>query len=230
MGWNNDKDLDAVAEVIARFDLVALQEVMKPAAATALADRVSKRSGQPWQAVVSHAIGDYSYKESYAFLWRESAVTNDGGTTVYLDPGNRFAREPLSSRFTVQVDGKPLSLTIGTVYIVYGDNKSDHTAEIGELDTYWQWLGDTFGGERIMLGKFNMPPTDSSWREFDVMAQPAITHGASTLGAHGYANLYDNIWTDGTLPITDQGIARYPEWLGLDHAKARARLHRSRGC
>ncbi|MES1949765.1 Endonuclease/exonuclease/phosphatase [Salinisphaera sp. S4-8] len=224
LGWNNDKDLEAVAQVIQRFDLIALQEVMKPAAAKALATRVSQRSGEPWGVVVSHTLGDNRYKESYAFLWRESAVTNDGGTTVYLDPGNHFAREPLSSQFTVTVDGKPLRLAAATVHILYGDSKRDRASEIRQLDEYWRWLGQTFEGKRILLGDFNMPPNDPSWETFDSMAQPALTRGASTLGQTGYANLYDNIWTDGTLPISARGIGRFPTWLGLDHATARDRV------
>ncbi|MBS61880.1 helix-hairpin-helix domain-containing protein [Salinisphaera sp.] len=56
------------------------------------------------------------------------------------------------------------------------------------------------------------------------MTQPALTQGASTLGQTGYANLYDNIWTDGTLPISMRGIARFPTWVGLDHATARDRV------
>ena len=56
------------------------------------------------------------------------------------------------------------------------------------------------------------------------MAQPELTHGASSLGQTGYANLYDNIWTDGTLPISARGIGRFPAWLGLDHATARDRV------
>lgn len=224
LGWQNQKDLDAVASVIQRFDLVAIQEVMKPAVARRLAGIVSDRSGEAWGVTVSHTVGDNSYKEGYAFLWRRSTVTNDGGTTLYLDPGNLFAREPLSSRFTVRVDGRPLRLVLATVHITYGDRKSDRSDEIQELDEYWQWLGQTFEGKRLLMGDFNMPPSDSSWRQFDSMAQPAITRGASTLGSRGYANLYDNIWTDGSLPITGRGIGHYPEWLGLDHKTAAVRV------
>jgi endonuclease/exonuclease/phosphatase family metal-dependent hydrolase len=224
LGWNNDKDLEAVASVIERFDLVALQEVMKPTAAKQLAAIVSRQSGDDWGIAQSHALGDNSYKESYAFLWRKSVVRNEGGITVYLDPGNRFAREPLSSRFTVTVDEKPLHLTLATVHITYGHHKSDRTAEIQELDEYWQWLGQTFEGKRILLGDFNMLPRDEAWSQFDVFARPAITQGASTLAHDGFANLYDNIWTDGSLPISDTGVADYPEWLGLDHETARTRV------
>lgn len=220
LGWNNDKDMQAVSTVIQRFDLVALQEVMKPAAARQLVAMVSRQSGDEWGIALSHALGDSSYKESYAILWRKSVVKHEGGTTVYLDPGNLFAREPLSSEFTVMVNEKPIRLTVATVHITYGDGKSDRAAEIRHLDEYWHWLGHAFEGKRILMGDFNMPPADSSWQAFDTMAKPVITSGASTLGQRGYANLYDNIWTDGSLPITASGIGRYPAWLGLDHATA----------
>lgn len=222
LGWHNGKDLNAVASVIERFDLVAIQEVMKPAEAKRLASIVSRESGDPWGVTVSHTVGDNSYKESYAFLWRKTAVTNDGGTTLYLDPGNHFAREPLSSQFTATVNGEPIHLTLATVHITYGHHKSDRRDEIRYLDDYWQWLGQTFEGKRILMGDFNMTPDDASWQAFDRMAKPSITTGASTLSRHGYAHLYDNIWTDGSLSITEHGIADYPRWLGLDHEAADA--------
>lgn len=108
------------------------------------------------------------------------------------------------------VNGQPIHLTLATVHITYGDSKADRTDEIRHLDGYWQWLGQTFEGKRILMGDFNMAPADRSWRAFDAMAKPALTNGASTLGNHGYVHLYDNIWTAGDLPITSSGIADYP--------------------
>src|SRR5699024_4974507 len=52
-GWDNGKNLQVVAAVIDRFDLVAIQELMYPDTAKKLARIVSKRSGEPWGVVVS---------------------------------------------------------------------------------------------------------------------------------------------------------------------------------
>ncbi|MGN8200508.1 helix-hairpin-helix domain-containing protein [Salinisphaera sp. RV14] len=226
LGWNNGKDLDAVAHIIGRFDLVALQEVMDPAAARKLAHIVAEQTGEPWGVTTSQLEGDSSYKESYAYLWRKSAVAHDGGDSLYVDPGNKFAREPFTAEFTAE--DSHTELTLGTVHISYGDNRSDRTAEIKVLDQYWRWMGTTYHGRRLLMGDFNMPPTDPAWRGLDSLATPSITSGASTLSkTQGrYAHLYDNIWHNKSdrLNITARGVLHYPAILGMSHKIAYAKV------
>lgn len=57
---------------------------MDPAAARRLARIVSRDSAEPWGVTTSHLEGDSSYRDSYAFLWRQSAVTHDASDSVYL--------------------------------------------------------------------------------------------------------------------------------------------------
>jgi hypothetical protein len=56
LGWGSKKNLDAVASVINRFDLVAIEEVMDPAAVEKLAARLSSVSDSEWNSVTSRAI------------------------------------------------------------------------------------------------------------------------------------------------------------------------------
>ena len=128
LGWHNGKDLSAVARIIGRFDLVAIQEVMHPPAARQLAHIVTQQTGDAWGVTTSRLEGQSSYRESYAYLWRRSAVRHDPGNSVYVDPGNRFAREPFTAEFTTR--DNHTHLTLGTVHITYGDDRSDRTAEI----------------------------------------------------------------------------------------------------
>ncbi|MES1937117.1 endonuclease/exonuclease/phosphatase family protein, partial [Salinisphaera hydrothermalis] len=222
LGWNNGKNLQAVAQIVGRFDLVAIQEVMDPAAARRLAKIVSQDTGEPWGVTTSQLEGDSSYRESYAFLWRKSAVAHDSGDSLYLDPGNKFAREPYTASFTTK--DNHTELTLGTVHINYGDGRSDRTAEIRVLDQYWQWMGKTYQGHRLLMGDFNMSPKDRSWRALDALAVPSITSGASTLSKTDgrFAHLYDNIWHSKAdrLNITARGVLHYPAILGMSHKKA----------
>ena len=60
-------------------------------------------------------------------------------------------------------------------------------------------------------------------RDLGASLASVIMQGATTLiSADGqYANLYDNFWSvAGQLPITGQGILRFPVLLGMDHEKA----------
>lgn len=223
LGWGEKKDEAAVAAVLSRFDLIAIQEVMKPQAIEALERRLESVTNEAWGSLASDTIGRGSYKEAYGFLWRESDVAFEGGAVVYLDPGDIFAREPFSAIFADRDDGQ--RFVLASVHILYGDSKADRTPEIRALSDYWDWLEESFDAPVVLAGDFNMAPSEPAWRELGRDAKPLITRGATTLSSHDnrFANLYDNIWVrPGRLEITDSGIADFPSWLNITHEQARA--------
>ena len=223
LGWNNGKNEEAVATVLRRFDLIALQEVMKPQAVKRLERRLESVTNEEWSSIASDTIGRGSYKEAYAFIWRDAEVSFEGGAVVYLDPGDVFAREPFSALFADRDDGQ--QFVYASVHILYGDGKADRTPEIRALADYWQWLEQSFDAPAVLAGDFNMAPDESAWRALGRDAQALITRGATTLSSHDnrFANLYDNIWVrPGQLNITDSGIADFPSWLNITHEQARA--------
>ncbi|MBO9471035.1 helix-hairpin-helix domain-containing protein [Endozoicomonas sp. G2_2] len=225
LGFKNEKDVPAVAEIVSRFDLVAIQEAMNNEAIDTLERALERKTGAAWGTLTSEPAGRSSYKERYAFAWRESAVSFEGGALQYLDPGDIFAREPLSANFSDKETGQ--TFTYATVHIVYGDGRRDRRPEIQVLDDYHSWLSDTFGHPVVIAGDFNMPPDDSSWAELKAVLKPMITRGATTLSPTDgrYANLYDNIWLDPSkFDVTSAGIADFPTWLGMTHQEARKRV------
>lgn len=141
---------------------------------------------------------------------------------MYLDPGDVFAREPMSAMFSDPEDGQ--RLVFAAVHILYGDGRADRTPEIRALADYWSWLEESFDAPVVLAGDFNLKPDDRAWRALGKNAQPLIRRGASTLSSHDkrYAHLYDNIWArPGELDITSKGIGRFPGWLGITHKHAR---------
>lgn len=223
LGWDNGKNMAAVAEIVSRFDLVALQEVMRAEAAEKLADRVSQLTGESWDVITSDTVGRSSYQEGYAFLWRRSAVVQDGGAVLYLDPGDKFAREPYSAVFHAAADPE-MRFVLATVHITYGDSRADRTPEIRTLAEYWDWLAETFDAPVILAGDFNTPPDDAAWKQLRQDARPMIRTGATTLSKTDgqFANLYDNLWLiPSQFGVTSRGIGNFPEWLGIDHKTAR---------
>ncbi|MGM8931369.1 helix-hairpin-helix domain-containing protein [Salinicola halophyticus] len=224
LGWNNGKRLDAVADVAKGADLWALEEVMDDSAVTQLKRELERQTGEAWSSMTSHTVGRSSYRESYAYLWRDSAVEYTKGAVLYLDPGDLFAREPYLAEFRDKDTGDKIAMA--AVHIVYGDNRADRTPEIREMASIWEWMREVYpDSARILAGDFNLPPSDSAWQSLrDTGAQPAITHGATTLSETNgqYASLYDNFWYDPVeLDATGAGIVRFPEMLGIDHATAR---------
>ena len=227
LGWNNDKAIPQVAHVANHFDLLAVQELMDPAALGRLEASLEELSGEPWSAMASHALGRSSYEEHYAFLWRESEVAYEDGAVVFIDHGDVFSREPYSARFR-DVDTGDL-LTLATVHVVYGDSVSDRLPEIEALADYWQWLDEAHPQTpRLLAGDFNLAPDHPAWQALrERGARPAISEGRSTLAttAGQYANLYDNLWYDASQLAPDgKGILNFPELLPLAHQAARDRV------
>jgi len=224
LGWDNNKRYDKVAHVTNHFDFLAIQELMNKEALDRLEQEVEALSGESWSSMASHALGRSSYREHYAFLWRDSAVEYVEGAVVYIDSADVFAREPYSAKFRSRRSGQ--AFAVGNVHIVYGSRVGDRLPEIAALVSYWDWLKEVYPGvPRLLMGDFNLAPRHQAWEPFRAPgAIPAITAGATTLSPTDgrYANLYDNIWKiEGKLPVSERGILAFPALFGIDHVRAR---------
>jgi endonuclease/exonuclease/phosphatase family metal-dependent hydrolase len=225
LGHGSNKDYAALGVVGSHFDFLAVQEMMTEEGAALLEDVLEKSTGEPWERLVSHRLGRSSYREMYAFFWREKRVEYLDGAVVYLDPGDLFAREPYSARFRDLSTGDEFA--VATVHIVYGKRISDRTEEIEELARYWDWLHEIYPDTPVVLmGDFNLKPQHPAWQPLrEAGAEPLILDGATTLsGAEGrYANLYDNIWIKDVrlLSIREVGIFKFPRLLDISHEEAR---------
>lgn len=230
LGWGDDTHYGAIAAVANHFDLVAVQEVMEPAAVERLAQRLEREGGDRWGVLTSSAVGSSHYEEHYAFLYRESAVAYTGKSSLYRDPGDVFIREPASAQFRSKRTGR--TLTVGSIHVLYGDGVADRLPEIERLGRYWQSLADRYerdaqNGRILLLGDFNLWPDHAGFEALDAYADALISEGATTLSSDDgrYANLYDNIWVpdESGFEVSDSGILRFPELLDWDHETARAR-------
>jgi endonuclease/exonuclease/phosphatase family metal-dependent hydrolase len=233
LGHGDQQSFGALAAIAAKADLVAAQEVMNARGLERLEKALEQHTGESWSTLASHLIGSKGYKEMYAFLWRDSTVEYVDGAVVYMDREDQFIREPFSARFASRKDGKPFA--VASVHILYGKGVSDRTPEIRALADYWVWMGDIYPQTpRMLVGDFNLRPSDPAWATLKQHAKPLITRGATTLSSVNgrYANLYDNIWVepDTRLPISAAGIADFPRMLGWDHEKSPPASPTSPGC
>lgn len=225
LGWNNGKSFEHVAHVAQHFDLLAIQEAMNEEAIHQLEDALEATSEEEWSSMASHALGESSYREHYAFMWRDSTVEYADGAVVFIDNRDAFAREPYSAKFSSLESGTTFALA--NVHITYGDSVSDRLPEIDALADYWKWLNEEYSETpRLLAGDFNLAPSHSGWEAMtSVGAYPLINEGASTLGMSDgdYANLYDNIWLNEghSLNISDHGIFYFPDILNISHSRAR---------
>ena len=227
LGQGQQKSYPALAAIASKIDLLAVQEVMTEEGVQLLEAELEKLTSEPWSRLTSHAVGSKSYKEMYAFLWRESAVEYLEGAVLYLDRENHFIREPFSAKFKSRSTNKELALA--TVHILYGKSIKDRTPEIKALANYWLWLHEIYPETPIaLMGDFNLKPSNSAWNLLKEQAYPLITQGASTLSTKDatYTNLYDNIWVkhDTSFVISDAGIIDFPKLLSLNHKKSRKHI------
>ena len=235
LGWDNDKSYEAVARVSARFDFIAIQELMNAEALERLVETLERKTGEEWESLNSAPLGESSYREKYALIWRDEAVEYTGGATTYVDERDRFAREPFAAPFRAK--DSDWTFVAATVHIVYGDTLSDRTPEIRALRHYWDWLAKVYpedADNRILFGDFNLRPGHDAWEPMREVAEPLITEGGTTLSTNDreFANLYDSILVplDHDLPITAAGIQDFPALLTettphyWSHEKARAHV------
>jgi len=227
LGWDNGKDFAALAEVGRYFDLISVQEVMSEDGISRLEAALEARTGASWDRLCSHLIGRGSYREMYCFTWREDAVSWIEGAVVYTDDRDIFSREPFSAVF--ETHDRVRFVATG-VHSIYGDSVDLREAEARALRSYHDWLRASFPGLPVLLmGDFNLPPTNPAWAPMGDVAYPLIQEGATTISSVDgrFANLYDNIWVDAgaDLPITEYGRVEFPrQILRITHEAARDRV------
>ncbi|MGI0646900.1 endonuclease/exonuclease/phosphatase family protein [Pseudomonas aeruginosa] len=225
LGQEPSKDYEAMAAVISMADLVALQEVMDGAAVDHLEAMIEARTGEPWSSMLSHPLGRGRYKEQYGFLWRDSAVAYSEGAAVYLDPGDRFEREPFSAAFVDKQSSQPF--VVATAHILYGKSQLDRIPEIQALAGYWEWLQEIYQSHWpiFLVGDFNLPPSHAAWQPLRQTARPLITTGGTTLSSRDgkYASLYDNFLVGaGTAKTVNKAyVLDFPRMLKMTHLRAR---------
>jgi deoxyribonuclease-1-like protein len=110
--------MNAIAQIVAQFDVVAIQEVRGGDAVPIqrLVDKLNA-SGARYTATVSLPIGRTSQTESYAFVWDESRVQLvPRSAYLVMDTSDRMHREPMVASFQVRTgsaDGRlPFRFTL----------------------------------------------------------------------------------------------------------------------
>ena len=76
----------------------------------------------------------------------------------------------------------------------------------------------------MLAGDFNLWSTHDYFKPLVSKVNVAIESGASTLSPKDgkYANLYDNIFYDSSVNVTDSGIFTFPQKFGMTHKEARS--------
>lgn len=191
-----DEELEQIAMIIDRYDLVAVQEVRD----TRVLDRLIRILPDGWRYTASEPAGR-GVKELYAFLYREDSASLISEATLIDDPYDLFIREPASASFAAG----EFDFTLVTVHILFGDSKADRREEIRLLDDVMELIDSSNGSEEdvILMGDFNMSSNDHGWQMDNYT--PLILPSEKTTITD--TSSYDNIW----LPT---GETYHGEYLG----------------
>jgi endonuclease/exonuclease/phosphatase family metal-dependent hydrolase len=158
-----------LAEIISRFDIVAIQEVRRDLAALI---ELRRHLGWPWHYLVSDTTeGKAGNEERLAYLYDSRKVRPTGlvgelvlppvsspteaGTTV---PAAQIARTPFSAGFTAGW----VSFQLATVHILYGDDRAELPERIEEIRQVAAALSkraqEKFAAAEnlVLLGDFNI--------------------------------------------------------------------------
>jgi len=165
-GYRLPESYAYIAEIMDRFDLVAVQEVRSDLRAL---ERLVDQLGRHWAYLVSDVTeGSAGNRERLAFLYDTTKVrflgiagelvlppVSKGGALV---PATQVARTPLMATFQVGWT----KFVLATVHIIYGDDSAEPAARVQEIRDVARFLKarteDTVEPIRnlILLGDFNI--------------------------------------------------------------------------
>lgn len=180
--WQSDprndqpkRDLHAIlciAEIISRFDVVAIQEAKDDHTALRTVLQVL---GPDWGLMLTDETkGPVGKRERIAFLFDTRQVVLSGLACELVlaaeqleqmapgGEGKQFARTPYAVGFRSRSSGK--SFTLIALHVLYGDRVSDR---VPELEAIAQWLAEwaadrnAWDHNLITLGDFNISSTNS---------------------------------------------------------------------
>ncbi|WP_397422763.1 endonuclease/exonuclease/phosphatase family protein [Phenylobacterium sp.] len=175
------RDLHAVvliAEVLSRFDVIAVQEVKANLRALR---HVLKKLGPRWGFVMTDVTrGSPGNDERLAFVFDTDRVKLSGLACELVvpedlndplaDPVNAFQRQFVRTPYAVGFQRRDQTFVLVTLHVNYGDRPDDR---IGELKGIARWLRnwaeqmDDYGQNLICMGDFNIDRKDDPlWQAF----------------------------------------------------------------
>lgn len=235
LGWNNGKDMLALACVVSHFDLVGLVEIDAPQGLLDLESELEQLTGETWSSHISpHDVGNANGTEYYGFVWRDAEVTMTGSLGFFDDPNDTIKREPYGANFQMG----SFDFTLVVFHLQYGQTISTRRAEAQQLVHVYDYFQALNGAEQDVLigGDFNLPGDDAAFtlvgdRDVSYVVDP---EQKTTIGAGGPANSFDNLFfpvaettelldagvldfTQGNYPVVSDTVSDHlPVWVEVD--------------
>ena len=154
----NQKVVNLLAEVVRKFDIVALQEIRShDDELLAHFLQIVNLTGRHYDCVVGPRLGNSGHTEQYAYLFDRATIEVDREAVYTVrDPDNLLHREPLVASFRVR--GPPSDEAFTFTLVDVHTSPDDAKQEVDALaDTFRAVRADGRGEDDIiMLGDFNV--------------------------------------------------------------------------
>lgn len=225
-----------IAEIVRRFDVVAVQEVRRSAAAFLA---MMRALGSSWAYLVTDVTaGDPGNSERLAFVYDTTRVRPSGLASELVMAAERagiadgaMARQFARTPYAVSFERGPRRFTLVTLHVLYGKKPADR---VGELEDIAQWLAgwsaskDVWGENLLALGDFNIDrrgdPLHRAFTSTGLRAPDALNFVPRTifddpLAKPDHTNFYDQIaWfpegrTPMTIPFVNAGMFDFTDGL-----------------
>jgi endonuclease/exonuclease/phosphatase family metal-dependent hydrolase len=220
-----DGELRDIAELVAPYDIVAVQEARDSLVLERLVRLLKDGFGREFAFSATPKLKSGG-GELYAFLWRPDRVGSRTEIHLVDDPGDRFIREPAWQAFR-STGG--FDFVLVDYHALYGSSAIRRREELARLPDAIASIrtaeAATDPGEAdfILLGDFNMPCGD---RAFDALRRTGLAPLLPQPGTTISDSPYDNIWIDPAATreyLGSWGVVRFDE-TEFDNDDRRASL------
>ncbi|MDX1620356.1 MAG: endonuclease/exonuclease/phosphatase family protein [Nitriliruptorales bacterium] len=219
--WRADDDdspkrdllgLRAIAEVLSRFDVIALQEVRGNLKALRHTLRWLNRDGDHWGLILTDVTrGSAGNNERMAFVFDTRRVKPSGLACELVVPDRReitddaFDRQFARTPYAVSFLGGATTFILVTLHVLYGEKPEDR---MGELTAIAEWLAEwaedvhSWDHNLIALGDFNIDrigdPLYKAFTSTGLTTPRELDEVPRTIFADGTDHHYDQIaWFTG---------------------------------
>ncbi len=168
--------LRAISEIISRFDVIAIQEVMGNL--RALRDMMAFL-GEEWSFIMTDiTMGDAGNKERMAYIYHNTRVHISGlACEIVIPPewlgeigADALTRQFSRTPYAVSFKAGNKTFILLTTHVIYGDNSADRVPELKAIARWmydWAKKSNRWHHNLLALGDFNIDRKgDELWESF----------------------------------------------------------------
>jgi len=186
----NDDELKYIASILRYHDVIAIQE-LKDERVLERTVNMLREMGYDYDYEISPQVGR-DVREIYAFLYRKDKVKVKYRGKVYNEQQDVFIHKPFYATF----QAGNFDFTLCNVRLLFNNDITQRRLKLSGLTKVYRYLQIENPQEKdiILLGDFNLPPTDRGWRTLKDLPSMAYLIKPPAKTTISDKNLYDNFW------------------------------------